>query len=219
MLFIMDMKKLDVLFENSRFLVVNIDSGISVHNDSHSVVHQLGVDKVFPVHRLDKETSGLLVLAKTKSDAAKIQSLFSEDKIKKQYAAIVFGSHKQTKQSGHWSQSLSARAGGVKNPKGPKPLVDCQSYYSIETTNDYFTLLHLSPLTGRTHQLRKHCLLNLAAIVGDSRYGKSKSNDRIKKIYSVDRLFLHAQSIEFSFEDEDFKFTTNYPLEFSTLIS
>ncbi|MEC9281479.1 MAG: RluA family pseudouridine synthase [Bdellovibrionota bacterium] len=212
------MKNLEILFENSSFLIVDKESGVSVHNDNASVVHQMGIDKVFPVHRLDKETSGLLVLAKTKRDATNLQSLFTEDKIKKKYAAIVFGNHSDKKQSDYWSQDLSARAGGVKNPKGPKPFVSCKSHYSIESCNDYFSFLHLTPLTGRTHQLRKHCLLNLAAIVGDSRYGKGKSNERIKKLYSVDRLFLHAMSLGFSLDGEEFQFSSKIPVDFNSLI-
>lgn len=218
MIFTVIMKNLEVHFENSSILVVNKEPGISVHNDTESIVNQLGVDKVFPVHRLDKETSGLLVLAKSKSDATKIQNLFSESKIKKTYKAILFGNHSDKNKTGFWTQKLSAKAGGVKNPKGPKPFVESKSFYSIEDSNEYFSLLTLSPLTGKTHQLRKHCLLNLAAIVGDSRYGKTKSNERIQKIYSLDRMFLHAQGLEFELMGEKYKFETKLPGDFKVLI-
>lgn len=206
-----------VLFENSDFIAIHKPAGVSVHNDEKSVATFF--PEYFTIHRLDKETSGILLLAKNKPTATELAKLFEDKKIQKTYHAIIFGNKHTTKSNQDlWSQKLSAKPGGLKNIVGPKPLSVAETKVRILKQNEYFSLLELSPLSGKTHQLRKHCALNFSPIVGDSRYALRKSNDRIVKLYEVRSMLLHAKSIVFSWDDKEVSIESPTPSYFDKLI-
>lgn len=211
------MKKPAVLFDCEDFVIIDKPAGMSVHNDKQSV--QRFFPDFFTAHRIDKETSGILLLGKNKLAADSLSQLFESQEIQKTYVAVVYGNkHKLKGKTGEWSQDLSAKPGGFSDIKGPKPYIDAISKVKILKQNDYFSLLELSPKTGRTHQLRKHCALNFSPIVGDGRYGKKQSNQRIEKLYGSKNMYLHAKEIRFYWYGSELVIKSELPSSYSKLI-
>lgn len=198
-----------IVYEDSDILVINKPTGILTHpknkNDkSGSIVGWLlkeypeiknvGDDPALRpgiVHRLDKNTSGLLIIAKTQSafDYLKIQ--FQERKIKKTYIALVHGKVKQNKGEilaplGKIGAKQTTRIKGKKDLKEKEAITQ----YKVSKRIGGFTLLEVSPLTGRTHQIRVHLNSIGHSIVGDYTYGKKQDN--------LKRFFLHAFKLEFT---------------------
>ncbi|MBI4034002.1 MAG: RluA family pseudouridine synthase [Candidatus Brennerbacteria bacterium] len=147
------------------------------------------------VHRLDKETSGILVVARNQKAFEYLKKLFQEHKIRKTYLALVRG---EVKKSGVIDAPIGLKPGTVRRSlKGNLKMVkeaitEYRPLKTIEKSGETFTLLELTPKTGRTHQLRVHLASIHHPVVGDGLYGR-KSNP-----FSLDRMFLHASSIEFT---------------------
>lgn len=189
------MRALDemLLFENSDFLAINKKSGLAVQLGSKlnfcvENLLQSSYAEYFLVHRLDKDTSGLLLVAKNRRSARELSQLFREGKIKKTYWAIVDATipHSGIIKNFIGKSFISGeeRMTGVDESLGKLAIT---KYSPIKIFKN-FTLLELKPQTGRKHQLRVHCAENLnAPILGDRKYGK---NNRI------DKLFLHAIRLE-----------------------
>jgi RluA family pseudouridine synthase len=193
------MGEINVIFEDGEILVVNKPHGISVHNaeDPSNLLLLLNKNKNYklhPVHRLDKETSGIQLLAKNPQTAALLANEFSSHHVKKIYLGVLRGKMKDTK--GVWNQQLSDKAEGAKNPAGlSKDRIPCETHFSVLRTNDYFSLCQFDLKTGRQHQIRKHAALNRHHILGDSRYGDKKYNEKMFQIYKFQRMLLHCSSL------------------------
>jgi RluA family pseudouridine synthase len=210
---------IQLLFFDKNILVVDKPAGLSVHNneDPQNLLQilekQLNINKILPVHRLDKETSGVQILAlnsKTASDWAKE---FEEKRTQKTYAGILKGTLPQN--SGTWSRPLSDKAEGRKNPQGlAKNRVPCETQFQVLKNSRHFTLCELNLLTGRQHQIRKHAALSNHAIVGDPRYNDPKYNQKIAQIYSQKRMFLHCKSVQILSQS----FVSELPTDFSSLL-
>ncbi|MEK7589507.1 MAG: RluA family pseudouridine synthase [Patescibacteria group bacterium] len=202
--------KLNIVYEDADLLVLNKPSGISMHkthiNDQHETIADLlikqypflkdvGEDLLRPgiVHRLDKETSGLVIIAKNNPTFSYLKNLFQERKMIKHYVALVYG-HPHNPEG-----IINVPLGklGTKQTtqlKGKKDLTvrdAITEYRTLKTFKDY-TLLEVSPKTGRTHQIRIHLKSIGNPIVGDPLYAEGKPLPA-----GLDRLFLHAQRIEF----------------------
>lgn len=186
----------EILLETSDILVVDKPTGISVHNneDPQNLLKLLG-GSLFPIHRLDKETSGIQIFAKSSVAAQEWAHEFQSKQVKKIYSGLVRGQFKS--KSGTWSLPLTDKAEGRKSPQGSsRERIPCETQYHTQRSNKYFSFIEFDLKTGRQHQIRKHCALAGHALVGDPRYGDPKYNRRIFDIYKVDRLFLHCQEIE-----------------------
>lgn len=206
-------REIVIIYENKEFAVVNKPAGILAHRTEKSKEATLAdwIAEKYPetkevgdnpavrpgmVHRLDKETSGVLIIAKTKTMFAYLKHLFQNHEIKKRYIALVCGAvHKK----GKIEKSIGFKSGTIrrsvqgKNLKMIKEaLTEYEPLQTYEYAGKYFTLLHLMPFTGRTHQLRIHMASIGYPIVGDTLYGK-KNNP-----WNLHRQFLHAESIEFT---------------------
>lgn len=165
------------------------------------------------VHRLDKETSGLVLVAKTKISFEELQKLFKLRKIKKTYIALVHDNIKED--SGVVDQFVGRlpwrrdRFGVL--PGGRSALTKYKVLERYQRKGKTFTLLELKPKTGRTHQIRIHLKHIKHPIVSDSFYAgrKTARQDRLL----LPRLFLHATLIEFKspFGDDKYKFESNLP--------
>lgn len=213
------------LFQSDDLLVIDKPPGLSVHNagpDETDVItlaaDQFGLTQVFPVHRLDKETSGVQVLARNESAARRWAERFQErgssSNLKKIYVAVVRGNI--AKPHGVWSNPLSDKAEGRINPQGVSNLrVPCETRFHVIKQNRYFSLLELDLRTGRQHQIRKHAALDRHAVVGDARYGEKAYNSKIAKLYKTDRLFLHCHRLSF----ENLIWESRLPDEFEQLMS
>lgn len=170
------------------------------------------------VHRLDKNTSGVLVVARTQKMFEYLKKLFQEQRIKKTYLALVWG---EVQSKGVINKPIGLRNGTVKRSvrgKNLRMLKEAITEYEpvkiIEKGGSKFTLLKVFPKTGRTHQIRVHLASINRPVVGDKLYGGQKVNP-----WKLDRQFLHAESIEFALPNRKIvKFEARLPPELKKII-
>lgn len=188
--------------------------GISLHNDPghdllSGVTHYIethedlaaaiGYDAGFGFHlphRLDKETSGIVIMACAEAAHRWISRQFEEKGVVKRYHAIVHGdlAIPQGDLWGEWGWPLSKTAGGRSNPAGTGKKVHCRTRYRDLRHSPRYTLIACEPVTGRTHQIRRHARMAGHAVVGDARYGTPQSIRHLKRM-GFSRLALHAAAI------------------------
>ncbi|XBC38511.1 MAG: RluA family pseudouridine synthase [Buchnera aphidicola (Melaphis rhois)] len=193
------------LYEDNDILILNKPSGIAVHSGSGikcGIIEYLRMsyhnDKYFDlVHRLDRGTSGILIIAKKRPILKELHKQLKENKIKKKYLALVHGI---------WPTNLkyiSAPLLKIKlnNDHMVKINNICgkfsKTYFKIKTRYVNNTLMSITPITGRMHQIRVHSQYANHPIVLDKKYGKINLDNEIKNNYSIQRLLLHASSISF----------------------
>ena len=207
---------LPILYEDDDVIVVNKPSGLLTHakgglSDEPTVAEIIrpktsfatDTDRPGIVHRLDRDTSGLLIIAKNPESAAHLQRQFAERTAKKTYIAITDGKPKLN------AAKIDLPIG--RNPSAPSTFrIDpngkpAQTTYHVLAENDAQSLVELKPTTGRTHQLRVHLAHLNAPILGDRVYGKS----------SDCRMMLHAQKLEITLPSGERKvFEATIPDEF-----
>ncbi len=196
------------------WLAIDKPTGVSIHNDpGHDLISLTGKllkqdsqlastcawEKAFSpsaVHRLDRETSGVVLISTSTESARTLSGQFAERTVSKVYRAVLAG--KTLPVHGKWEFALVDASCGRVDPAGPKSQQkDCVSLFKKIRDNEFFCEVELSPLTGRQHQLRRHATLAGHQVIGDRRYGNPKYADKIAKIYGCDRLFLHAEKLTF----------------------
>ncbi len=200
--------EVEIIFEDETILIVNKPNNVLIHKSYYArnikdetllelVYKQTGL-KLYPVHRLDRKTSGVLVLAKQKEQVAIFQALFNTNEIQKTYLGIV---------RGFVSKPLLINS-PVKNPDTQvykeaetycKPLQIVQlniPVHPYETSR--YSLVELKPSTGRMHQLRIHMNKTSHPIVGDYKYGDRFHNRMFENEFNCHNLFLHAVSLNFT---------------------
>lgn len=196
---------LDIIFENEDLLIVNKPAGMVVHPAAGHATGTLvnavlgydpemegigGEERPGLVHRLDKETSGLIVLAKNERAHHWLQDQFRLRKVEKTYLALVDG--KPPTPSGRVEAPIGRdpksrkRMAVVSEKKGREAISE---YKTVESFKEH-TLLEFHPLTGRTHQIRLHCAFLGCPIVGDEIYGRKKPS------IEIGRHFLHARRLK-----------------------
>jgi len=196
---------LDVVHEDDDVLIVNKPAGMVVHPGAGQKIGTLvnaalahdadlisvgGEERPGVVHRLDKDTSGLIVLAKNDTALHKLQAQFQAREIRKTYIALVDG--KPPTPSGR----IQAPIG--RDPSHRKQMSilregrgrDAVTEYATQETFAEHSLLELHPITGRTHQIRLHCALLGCPVVGDRVYGRRRPS------IAMERHFLHAWKLE-----------------------
>ena len=218
---------LDIIFENDELIIVNKPAGMVVHpaagHDSGTLVNAVlgydpdmegigGEERPGLVHRLDKETSGLIVLAKNERAHRWLQDQFRLRTVEKTYLALVDG--KPPTPTGRVEASIGRDPSHRKKmaivTAAGKGRESVSEYKTLESFKDH-TLLEFHPFTGRTHQIRLHCQFLGCPIVGDSIYGKKKNTVKI------DRHFLHAARLKIILPNETNPrvFEAELPLELS----
>ncbi len=210
-------KKYDdfIIEDNDNFVVINKPSGIAVQSGTKSfknIVDTLRETKYFNkakpfiVHRLDKETSGILIVAKNREYAQLFTSLFRIRKIHKTYLAVVYGEVKK---------DIKVLEGDLILYENNKRIIqNAISYLKILKQNNEYSLLELRPITGRKHQLRKQ-LYNIGnSIIGDDKYFIKRSADIIKS----KNLMLHAYEIKFMIDNVKYNFKAELNAEFKKFI-
>ena len=195
-----------VIEDNENFIVINKPTGIPVQSGTKSFKNIVDIlkntkyfenSKPFIVHRLDKETSGVLIIAKNRKYAQLFTSLFRIRKIHKTYLAIVYGKVEKSK------NVMKDDLIYYENKK--KIVQKAISNLKIIKSNDGYSYLELNPITGRKHQLRKQ-LLNIGCpIIGDDKYFL---NDR--KRIKIKNLMLHAYKIKFMINNIQYNFKAQY---------
>ena len=193
-----------VLFEDKRILVLDKPAGMAVHGGSgisHGVIETLRASRpelrdLSLVHRLDRETSGCLVLAKRRSALRALHECFREGLVEKNYLALAAGDWQSGDMTVDAPLLVEHRKNGerhvIVSPEG-KPAV---TRIRLSRTFGRFSLLQCQPETGRTHQIRVHALAMGHPLVIDGRYGDEQANQLARDL-GLSRLFLHAQSISF----------------------
>ena len=194
-----------VVYEDKRLLVINKPTGVAVHGGSgisHGVIELLryarpDLKDLALVHRIDRETSGCLVMAKRRSALRELHERFRQGQVEKNYVALVVGDWQYGDQLIDVPLYVQNRQGGerhvIASPKGK----EAQTRVSLSRTYGIYSLLQCAPLTGRTHQIRVHLDHAGHAIAGDDRYGDDDANKQARR-FGLKRLFLHAQSIAFA---------------------
>jgi len=193
-----------VLFENKRLLVINKPSGLAVHGGSgvsHGVIELLRAARpelrdLSLVHRLDRETSGCLVLAKRRSALRELHQKFRDGTVAKNYLALVIGNWQLGEQLVDAPLLVEHRKNGERHVVVSGAGKPAQTKMRLSRTFGKYSLLQCQPLTGRTHQIRVHALHLDHPVAGDERYGDPEANAVARKL-GLKRLFLHAQSISF----------------------
>ncbi|HHF3770018.1 TPA: TIGR01621 family pseudouridine synthase, partial [Haemophilus influenzae] len=198
--------EIEVVYQHSDFIIINKSEGISVHKDQEEqgltelVAKQLNVSQVWLVHRLDKVTSGLLILALNAESAAEFSRLFSEHKIYKTYLAL--SNQKPKKKQGLIVGDMKKARDGAWKLCQTKENPAITRFESVNCEPN-LRLFILKPQTGKTHQLRVAMKSLGSPILGDGLYGKNTEK--------IDRTYLHSVQLEFDYL-KDFISVTCFPI-------
>ncbi len=201
--------KLETIHRDDHIVAINKPSGLLVHRSSLDRETRINAvdlleeqlqQPVYPVHRLDKPTSGVLIFALCSKTARELASQFEQRKIDKRYLAVVRG----------YCPASGLIDNPVKDKDQPdKPRKAAQTRYETKQTIELpvrvdryptsrYSLVDLTPLSGRRHQLRLHMKHIGHPILGDTSYGKSTHNRLFTERYGSTRLLLHARELSFT---------------------
>ena len=203
-----------IIDNNDDFVVLNKSSGISVQGGTKSKKNLVDIfakseifknTKPYSVHRLDKDTSGVFIIAKNRAIAQLLTSLFRLRKVHKTYLAICHG--ELDKDSGEWNNDLIRYDGDKKIIEKAKTL------YKVIDKNSEASLVQLKPITGRKHQLRKQLYSLGQPIYGDIKYKISNTNKGLNK-----NLMLHSYQIRFMINKDKYTYTALLPDYFKKLL-
>lgn len=225
------MKEIPIIYENDEILIVNKRAGLAVQggegvkNPLDSLLsEQLGA-KVYPVHRLDKETSGLLVVAKTSVAARLWTGLIASGQVKKEYQALCFGLVQGLNpasalgQTGRLTQRVQVAGAGktaetfyqVAEIFPVAEMVPLADQMEDLGNNSLFSLLNLTLGTGRTHQIRIHLAQAGCPILADDKHGNFKVNKLVKKAVGIKTLQLAATRLTIPLEGRATTFQISLP--------
>ena len=203
-----------IIDNNENFIVLNKSSGISVQGGTKSKKNLVDIfskseifqgTKPYSVHRLDKDTSGVFVIAKNRESAQLLTSLFRLRKVHKTYLAVCHG--ELVKDSGEWNDDL------IKYDGEKKIIEKAKTIYKVIDKNSEASLVELKPITGRKHQLRKQLYSLGQPIFGDTKYKLSNTTRGLNK-----NLMLHSYQIKFIINDIKHTYTALLPDYFRSLL-
>lgn len=220
---------LEIIYRDADLVAINKPHGLLVHRsfiaaDTSEFAVQILRDqigeKVFPVHRLDRKTSGVLLFALNDRMNRLMQMQFQEGKVEKHYSAIVRGftpdyleiDYPLKRDDGVVQDAFTAFETLQKTeldlPFGKHP-------------TSRYSLVDLHPTTGRMHQLRKHMAHIFHPIIGDRPHGCNKQNKFFKEHFEMDSMLLHAREIKFSHPDSEdlMEISANYQPEFKRMLA
>lgn len=182
------MNGLTILYEDEEIFVISKKSGLAVQGGAN-IKHSIDVDfadeigqKIFLVHRLDKDTAGLMIVAKNPAAAAKWTKLISGKTVKKEYIAICAGTIEPKK--GIICETI------VQHGEEKKAVTNYEVEKEIETECGKLSQIRLLLETGRMHQIRIHLAKNSCPIAGDDQHGNFKLNKQLKKTLGIKKLLL-----------------------------
>jgi len=201
----MSPERIPIIHRGPGWVCVEKPAGISVHNDpGQDLISRLAKQAAFkglgglqPVHRLDQETSGLLLLATDQESLARLSEGFAAGRVKKWYQALVHGNFAEESLTGEWTWPLTKQAGGRKDPAGRGKKQTARTRYTVVSQSPHYALLDIELFTGRKHQIRRHAKISGHPVVGDSRYGSPRAIAFLKKQRKFSRMALHACRLSF----------------------
>ena len=203
-----------IIDDNEDFIVLNKSAGISVQGGTKSKKNLVDIfakskifqnSKPYSVHRLDKDTSGVFIIAKHRESAQLFTSLFRLRKVHKTYLAICHG--EINKNSGVWDEDL------IRFEKN-KPIKEkAKTIFNVLDKNSICSLVEMKPITGRKHQLRKQLYAIGNSVYGDQKYKLNYSEKSINK-----NLMLHSYQIKFMINKKKFTYTALLPEYFKKLL-
>ena len=203
-----------IIDNNDNFIVINKKSGTAVQGGTKSRKNLIDIfsksiyfkdTKPYSVHRLDKDTSGVFIIAKNRETAQLLTSLFRLRKVHKTYISICHG--EISKSSGEWNSELIR----YENNKSVKE--NARTLYKVLDKNSNCSLVEMKPITGRKHQLRKQLFEIGHPIYGDKKYNFEKYNKGVNK-----NLMLHAFQIRFMIKEKKFTYSALLPEYFKKLL-
>jgi len=203
-----------IIDNNDNFVVLNKASGISVQGGTKSKKNLIDIfnksqifngTKPYSVHRLDKDTSGVFIMAKNRESAQLLTSLFRLRKVHKTYLAICQG--EVNVNSGVWDDDL------IRYDSDKKIIEKAKTIFKVIDKNSEASLLELKPITGRKHQLRKQLYAIGNPIFGDTKYKLSNSSKGINK-----NLMLHSYQIKFKINETKHTYSALLPEYFKKLL-
>lgn len=218
------MKRLEdaIVFEDDRLLALNKPSGVASHGGSGisfgaiETLRALRPGKTLElVHRLDRDTSGLLIVAKKRSALSELQALLREDHgsgIRKHYLTLLVGRMPDGTMTVDAPLHVGLRQGGERhvhvNPIGKESI----SHFKVLERKGGHSYCEVRIETGRTHQIRVHAQHLGHPVAGDDKYGDPDVNKRLRDQIGLKRLFLHAASLEFFLDNGKTPYLLNAPL-------
>ena len=237
--------KLDIIFEDEDLLVINKSAGIAIHpgagNYDNTIVNALInynkklsniSDELRPgiVHRLDKDTSGLILIAKNNQSHENLSNQFNQHTIKRIYQTLIWGKLRPQKgkiETFIKRSSKNRQLMEVSYSKGKKAITNYETLNVFESKNvPTFSLVECKLETGRTHQIRVHMAFKGNNILGDKKYKKRFKKiknidlDLEKTLINLDRQFLHAKSIGFTHPrtGKEIEFASNLPKDLELVL-
>jgi len=213
-----------ILFEDDHLLIINKPASVAVHGGSgvsYGVIEQLRAarpDQKFLelAHRLDRETSGILVLAKKRSALVKFHEQMREGIVDKRYQALVHGQWQNPRQHIRLPLHKYLTPDGERRVRVQEGGMASHTVFNLIHQYGDFSLLEAELKTGRTHQIRVHLSASGYAIAGDDKYGNFELNKRLQKKHehegTLKRMFLHAHKLIFTHPATGGKMTISCPL-------
>jgi 23S rRNA pseudouridine955/2504/2580 synthase len=213
-----------VIFEDKHFLVIDKPVGIAAHGGSgvsHGAIELLRAarpnDHLELVHRLDRDTSGVLVLAKSRSGLTGLQALIRENTVTKQYLCLMTGTPRKAKFDVNAPLLKSVMHGGerlVRVDDAGKPSL---TYFKELEQYPNSRLMQATLGTGRTHQIRVHAQYAGHPLAGDPKYGDEAANKRFRAM-GLKRMFLHAARMSFDLDGKNYDFSSPLPDELKAFL-
>ena len=203
-----------IIEDTEDFIVVNKNSGISVQGGTKSKKNLIDIfakstyfnnTKPYSVHRLDKETSGVFIIAKNRKTAQLLTSLFRLRKVHKTYLAVCHG--EIIKNSGELNNDL------IRYQLNKQIVEKAKSTYQVLDKNSELSLVKMKPITGRKHQLRKQLFS-----IGHPIYGDDKYNNIISKKFKNKNLLLHSYEIKFMINNIKYTYKASLPEYFKKFL-
>jgi len=215
------MNAIPIVYENEEIIIINKPAGVSVQG-GEGIAHPLDKElpeqtghEIFLVHRLDKDTSGLMIAAKTKTAAAKWSKLVASRAVKKEYDAICIGT---------FSERKGAITDDVVQHGEAKRAVtqyEVSAVFEIECGGEKLSLslVHLVLETGRMHQIRIHLAKKGCPIAFDDKHGNFAKNKLLKKYCGTKRLLLCASKLSFPLSGKENTVRIELPKSFSAILN
>lgn len=213
-----------IIFEDKNFLVIDKPAGVASHGGSginFGAIELLRAarprDTLELVHRLDRDTSGVLVLSRKRSALTGLQALIRNDQTTKQYLALLEGRPAQASFEVDAPLRKSVLQGGERMVRVEEDGKDSLTRFRVIDSFALASLAEVTLLTGRTHQIRVHSQHAGHPVAGDEKYGSREFNHKMRE-YGLRRLFLHAARFEFELGENTYSFSAALASDLSSVL-